>query len=99
MLGNPVDTSAIKQLCADALARALLKDPPILVLDEATSMFDPAGEEAFLALSKDILRERTVLLITHRPASLALADRVLHMDGGRVRPDTRSEMRPGGRVA
>jgi len=82
-----------------ALARALLKDPPILVLDEATSMFDPAGEEAFLALSKDILRERTVILITHRPASLALADRVLHMDGGRVRPDIRSERRPGGRVA
>ncbi len=69
-----------------ALARALLKDPPILILDEATSMFDPAGEEEFLALAEDTIRDRTVLLITHRAASLALADRVLHMDGGRVVP-------------
>jgi subfamily B ATP-binding cassette protein MsbA len=67
-----------------ALARALLKDPPILILDEATSMFDPTGEEAFLAAIKGTFGNRTVLLITHRPASLALADRVLHLDGGRV---------------
>jgi subfamily B ATP-binding cassette protein MsbA len=69
-----------------ALARALLKDPPILILDEATSMFDPTGEEEFLALAEDTFGDRTVLLITHRAASLALADRVLHMDGGRVVP-------------
>jgi subfamily B ATP-binding cassette protein MsbA len=69
-----------------ALARALLKDPPILILDEATSMFDPAGEEEFLALTEDTFRGRTVLLITHRAASLVLADRVLRMDGGRVIP-------------
>lgn len=69
-----------------ALSRALLKDPPILVLDEATSMFDPAGEEEFLALTEDMFRNRTVLLITHRAASLALADRVLHMESGRIVP-------------
>ncbi len=69
-----------------ALARALLKDPPILILDEATSMFDPAGEEEFLALTEDTFRHRTVLLITHRAASLALADRVLRMEGGRLVP-------------
>lgn len=67
-----------------ALARALLKDPPILILDEATSMFDPAGEEEFLALTEDTFRNRTVVLITHRPASLALADRVLRLEGGRI---------------
>lgn len=65
-----------------ALARALLKDPPILILDEATAMFDPAGEAEFIAECHEILRERTVILITHRPASLALADRVLRLDGG-----------------
>lgn len=67
-----------------ALARALLVDPPILVLDEATSMFDPAGEEEFLALSEDIFRDRTVLLITHRAASLAQADRIVRLQGGRM---------------
>ena len=69
-----------------ALALALLKDPPILILDEATSMFDPAGEEEVLALSEETFRDRTVLLITHRARSLALADRILRMDGGRVIP-------------
>ncbi len=67
-----------------ALARALLKDPPILVLDEATSMFDPNGEAAFIEDCRDALTHRTVILITHRPASLALADRVLRLDAGRL---------------
>jgi ATP-binding cassette subfamily B protein len=62
-----------------SLARTLLKDPPILVLDEATAMFDPEGEEGFIAESRDLLNERTVILITHRPASLALADRIVEM--------------------
>jgi len=80
-----------------ALARALLKDPPILVLDEATSMFDPAGEEEFLALTEATFRSRTVLLITHRAASLALADRVLHMVDGRIIPARTGELRRVGR--
>lgn len=67
-----------------ALARALLKDPPILVLDEATAMFDPAGEREFIAECHDVLKHRTVILITHRPASLALADRILRLDAGCV---------------
>ena len=65
-----------------ALARALLKDPPILVLDEATAMFDPEGEKSFIAECHETLAQRTVILITHRPASLALADRVLRLEGG-----------------
>jgi ABC-type multidrug transport system fused ATPase/permease subunit len=67
-----------------ALARALLKDPPILVLDEATAMFDPEGEAEFIAACRDTLRERTVILITHRPATLALANRILRMEDGRL---------------
>lgn len=68
-----------------ALARALLKNPSILVLDEATAMFDPLGEAEFIAECHEVLKQRTVILITHRPASLALADRVLHLDGGVLR--------------
>lgn len=67
-----------------ALARALLKNPPILILDEATAMFDPAGERSFIHDCRDALGHRTVILITHRPASLALADRVLRLEGGRL---------------
>ena len=69
-----------------ALARALFKDPPVLVLDEATSMFDPEGEEALLALGEETFRARTVILITHRAASLAAADRVVRLEGGRIEP-------------
>jgi len=69
-----------------SLARTLLKDPPILVLDEATAMFDPAGEKAFIDECHDMLRAKTVVLITHRPASLALADRTI-----RLGPDASQE--------
>ena len=67
-----------------ALARALLKDPPILILDEATAMFDPQAEAEFLRACHEAFKRRTVLLITHRPASLAAADRIVHMEQGRV---------------
>lgn len=70
-----------------ALARALLKDPPVLILDEATAMFDPEGEAEFLHECHDVLKRRTVLLITHRPASLALADRVVQLAEGGVKMD------------
>ncbi len=66
-----------------ALARALLRDPAILILDEATAMFDPEGEIEFIEACRDILAHRTVIMITHRPASLALANRVLRLESGR----------------
>ena len=68
-----------------ALARALLRDPPILILDEPTAMFDPEGERRFIAENLEKLAGKTVIIITHRPASLALASRVLHLKDGLLR--------------
>jgi ABC-type multidrug transport system fused ATPase/permease subunit len=70
-----------------ALARALLKDPAILVLDEPTAMFDPRGERKFVEEARQALVGRTVILITHRPASLALADRIVTLEEGRIVAD------------
>jgi len=62
-----------------SLARTLLKNPPILILDEATAMFDPGGEIEFIEESVASLKNKTVILITHRPASLALAERIIEL--------------------
>lgn len=71
-----------------ALARALLRDPPIYIFDEATSMYDLEGEAAFVETCIRALKGRTVIIITHRPASLALADRVIEArDLGYVRQE------------
>ena len=65
-----------------ALARALLPDPPILVFDEATAMYDLESEAAFVAACQTALKGRTVIIVTHRPASLALADRIIVIESG-----------------
>ncbi|WP_305967627.1 MULTISPECIES: ABC transporter ATP-binding protein [unclassified Mameliella] len=72
-----------------ALARSLIKDPPILILDEPTAMFDPEGEAAFVESAREALAGRTVILITHRPASLALADATVRLEQGRIVPSGR----------
>lgn len=67
-----------------ALARALVKDPQVLIFDEATSMYDWEGESAFVETCREALHGRTIILITHRRASLALADRILCVEDGTV---------------
>jgi ATP-binding cassette subfamily B protein/subfamily B ATP-binding cassette protein MsbA len=67
-----------------ALARAILRDPAVLILDEATNQIDGESEQLILGALNDFVRDRITILITHRPSMLALADRVLVLDGGRV---------------
>ncbi|WP_290652280.1 ABC transporter ATP-binding protein/permease [Aquisalimonas sp.] len=67
-----------------AIARVLLKDPPILVLDEATSSLDSASEQAILHALNTVARQRTTLAIAHRLSTIMDADRIIVLDQGRV---------------
>lgn len=67
-----------------ALARAILRDPEILILDEATSQIDLESEQLIHHVLQDFTRDRTTLIITHRPSTLTLADRVVVMDRGKI---------------
>ncbi len=67
-----------------ALARALLKDAPVLVLDEATSHLDPELEARLAAATRRLLRGRTALVIAHRLATVRDADEVVVLDRGRI---------------
>lgn len=67
-----------------AIARALLKDAPILILDEATSNVDPASERAIQAALDKLAGGRTTLVIAHRLPTVAKADRILVFDNGRL---------------
>ncbi len=67
-----------------AIARTLLRDPPILVLDEPTTGLDPESEAQVLAGLDVLMRGRTVVMITHSMALAGKADRVVVIDGGRL---------------
>ena len=67
-----------------ALARAILRDPAILILDEATSQVDLESEQAIQQVLEKFTRDRTTVIITHRLAVLSLADRIVVMQGGRI---------------
>jgi ATP-binding cassette subfamily B protein len=70
-----------------AIARAVLADPRILILDDATSSVDPTKEHEIRAALAEVMQGRTTIIIAHRPATIALADRVLLLDNGRVVAD------------
>ncbi len=67
-----------------AIARALLKDAPILILDEPTANLDTENEQAVLQAIHTYARDRILLTITHRPAALETADQIIVLSGGRM---------------
>ncbi len=67
-----------------ALARAILRDPDILILDEATSQVDLESEQLIHDVLRTFTQDRTTIMITHRLTTLELADRILVMDAGNV---------------
>ena len=67
-----------------AIARALLKDAPILILDEATSALDTESERHIQAALEELMQNRTTLVIAHRLSTIEKADRILVMDKGTV---------------
>src|SRR5439155_517174 len=71
-----------------ALARAFLKDSPILILDEPTSSVDAKTEAAIVDALERLKQGRTVIVISHRPTTLAGCSALLTIDGGRVVADT-----------
>jgi ATP-binding cassette, subfamily B, beta-glucan exporter len=67
-----------------AIARALLKDPPILILDEATSALDPVTEARVTTALDEVMKGRTTFVIAHRLATIRNATRILVFDNGRI---------------
>lgn len=67
-----------------AIARAILKDAPILILDEATSALDNESERLVQAALEELMRDRTTLVIAHRLSTIERADRIVVMNQGRI---------------
>ncbi len=70
-----------------AMARALLLDPPVLILDEPSSSMDARSESHLRQQLNTILKGKTLILTTHRASLLALVDRVIVLDNGMIRAD------------
>jgi subfamily B ATP-binding cassette protein MsbA len=67
-----------------SIARALLKDPPILILDEATSALDSESEALLQAALENLMLDRTVFVIAHRLSTVRRADRIVVLEAGRI---------------
>ena len=66
------------------LARAILKNPPVLILDEATSQIDPESENLIHQTLREFIRNRTTIMISHRLSTLDLVDQIVLMKNGNV---------------
>jgi subfamily B ATP-binding cassette protein MsbA len=85
VIGEPAAALSGGQKQRIAIARALLKDPPILILDEATSALDAESERLVQQALANLMKGRTTLVIAHRLATVRRAHRILVLEGGEVR--------------
>jgi ATP-binding cassette, subfamily B, bacterial len=84
VLGERGDTLSGGQKQRLAIARALLKDAPVLILDEPTSALDAGTEHLVVEALQRVTRDRTVMIVTHRESTIVHADRVVRLEHGRV---------------
>ena len=67
-----------------SIARAILKDAPIIILDEATASVDPENERELLKAVRELTRDKTILMIAHRLSTVRDADQIIVLDKGRI---------------
>ncbi|MEI3363731.1 MAG: ATP-binding cassette domain-containing protein, partial [Oscillospiraceae bacterium] len=67
-----------------SIARAILKDAPIIILDEATSSVDPENERALLSAIQELTKDKTLISIAHRLSTVRNADQIVVIDQGRI---------------
>ena len=67
-----------------SIARAILKDSPIIILDEATANVDPENEDRLQAAVEALMKDKTIIMIAHRLKTVRKADKILVLDGGRI---------------
>ncbi|HSR56641.1 MAG TPA: ABC transporter ATP-binding protein, partial [Candidatus Binataceae bacterium] len=84
MLGRRGARLSVGQKQRIAIARALIRKPDVLILDEPTAPLDPGSEANLMRTLREISRERIVVLVAHRPGTLAACDRVVFMNEGTV---------------
>ena len=84
-----------------SIARALLKDAPVVLLDEVTSALDPVNEAAVHEGIERLMAGRTVVMVAHRLRTVRRADRIVFLDGGRIVEEGGHDelLRRGGRYA
>jgi ABC-type multidrug transport system fused ATPase/permease subunit len=84
MLGRRGARLSVGQKQRIAIARALLRNPDVLILDEPTAPLDPASERGVIETLRALARDRIVIIVAHRPDTLAACDRVIFLSGGTI---------------
>ena len=75
-----------------SIARAILKDAPIIILDEATANVDPENEDKLIAAFNALTENKTVIMIAHRLKTIRNANQIVVLDGGRISCGTHEEL-------